>query len=537
MTGFPSATPGSGPDYYLRTEAEKTRSSTDFTAQMIERAKSLDPNADTKLLTDDSLWRKEWKTLGIYNRARDPTVEPTTPENLLKIFDPNSRKGFLLQYLQERFPKAADTFPDFLLIKNYTPAQLDTADGIKAISSFMAMGEEMLNVHPAGLMANVANTGFAAQINLLKSVKEELKNLYRKGRGVTPRAFFDFAAAIDRDPEPRSVASSDPVNLWLILSNDPEEKNTFAAALNPKYNTLADPIFTDKHLTVMTRAYQRRKMETGRVALDAVQGIRKVHDKIDVAEKRSFATKVLENYSNLETWQKLVMFGAVAGLTYWTFFKKREKSGLVHYGAGALLAGSAFYLTGAREIFKGTVIDDVLTGVEKQSRELFAGIRSHYGPDLTNTEDLNQYAAFIQEMATEDVKNQVEAMGYISTIPLGKIATSFTLKNGAREGVLNLDRSSPLSREVQRLFGSTTQANKILSILKSNSADLSDAMAHAFYMIGAIEHKDDYREVEKARGAGRYDDIRDGTRGRELYERLAQEGVQLAESKYSEMSW
>ncbi|HLD08095.1 MAG TPA: hypothetical protein VJB60_03445 [Candidatus Peribacterales bacterium] len=532
---WPSSSPAAGSDDYLRDEAERTRKSTDFTAQMIERANSLQMNVDTNLLTDHSLWREAWVVPATYtNPIPLPGAQKIEdPATLLNHVDPESRKQFLIQYLKERFPKAAvDTDSDFLFIKNSPPADLALPDQIKSISTFMAIGEEMNNVHEVGT-ANIAPTRFATPDVLMNWAKQELKSMYRQGYGFTARAFADFCATIDRDPTPRSVASSDPANLWLIIHGD---RTPFAAALNPKYNTPTDPMFTKDELTQMTRNYQRKKLETGRVVLDSVESRRKVQNKIDVAEKRSFATKLLDNYSNLETWQKFAMLSAIAALTFWTF-KKREKWGLVQYAVAPLLLGSAFYFTGARDMFKGTIIDDSLKPFEKGFRETFAWMRSDNNPDLTKTEDLDQYAVFVEEIATEEIKNQVEAMGYISTIPLKEIATSFTLKNGAREGTLNMDRSSPLSQEIQRLFGSTTQAHRIQSILKSNSADLGDAMAHVFYMIGGIEHKDDYREVEKARGAGRYDDIPDGTRARELYERLAQEGLHLAESKYGKMNW
>src|SRR3989344_5905776 len=186
---YSSPSPGSGSDDYLRNEAEKTRSSTDFTAQMTSLAETLQAHPDTTLLTVDSLWREAWVNPLTYTNAIDPDDDIKDPATLLIHMNAGSRKKFLLQYLKERFPKAAvDGNPHFLTITNSPPAHLAQADAIKAIATFMAMGVEMLNAQPRGVaVAPIAGTAFTSDAELMKATKVELMNLYRKRGRYTPK--------------------------------------------------------------------------------------------------------------------------------------------------------------------------------------------------------------------------------------------------------------------------------------------------------------------------------------------------------------
>ena len=520
----------------LNDGADRLRESTNFTGRMMAWAKSLEGKSgvsvDLKNFELDSYWRNAWNTAGLYNPAGTPTdinndpPVPNAPERFLLNLEPDVRKRLLLEYIQERYPETINrkkaAYEDIVR----TDAHLlgDPAH-MASIRTFTAVGDEMEGYDASGV-ADGVQSYFANPGELQLHLREELNHLYRRGYGTTGRAYLDFMKVTYRDPPLAESVTADPVALKSVLKGG---HTVFGRALE-------EGVFTDADLQMMTNNLRQSRVEKEQVVLQSAKERQKILDKIDVANGKNFVKKLTENFHEMDTWKKwaVAVVGGFAVYKIWTgnyprIFKRPLQAATAIMG---------FYFLGGREMIRGSTIEGVLLPVEETVGTWFEGARKKLGITPNMTEDeLRMYAAFIQDVATEDLNTQLEAMGYISKIGVDAISNSFTLENGARTGSLSLRNDSTLSRAVHTIFDPSKQSTSVLSKLRTNAGDLGDAMAHAFFVLGAIEYPDDFHVVEQLRAGRRYDDIPDGTLGRQTYEWLAQQGLELAKTTYAGQSW
>lgn len=517
----------------LNDGAERWRESTDFTGRMMAWAKSLEGKRGVAVnLSDfekDNYWRAAWSK---DDTVTDPLYSPSAkvgdikdPESFLRNLAPQERKDILLQYLAERFPAAiASKRSVYETIVRMDAHLLGSPAGTQAIETFLAIGDEMEG-YDASVVANGVRSHFANPGELLTHVRAELTNRYRRGFGVTGRAFLDFAKATYRDPPLAETVTADPAALNSVLHGS---NTVFARALK-------ENIFTASDLSQMTNDLRQYRVDKENKMLQASKERRKMQNKIDVANSRNIVEKLVEGFENLDTWKRwtIAIVGSLAVYSIWA--KKLPRVFAWPLRTATVVAG--FYFLGGRQMIKGTVLEGALLPFEEGLSTLFDDARKRLGmtPDMTDDE-LRMYVSFIEDVATEQVNGQLEAMGYISKVPVDAIANSFTLLPKAKSGELNLKNDSLFSRDIEKRFGSTKQSRNILSKLSTNSADLGDAMAHAFFVLGAIEYPDDFHVVEQMRAGRRYDDIPDGI-GRDTYVWLAQQGLKLAKTTYAGQSW
>lgn len=500
----------------------------DFIAQMTEVAKGLpqpdDEKPDISRLENDELWRRAWLKPDTFSDSRK-TIAIEDPQTLLINLDKEGRKSALISYLEGRFPLLIkNTWPtDFGTISGAAPDDLALLGNQKIIRNFLLVGKVMQN-EQIDAVRDIPGSSFGAgDIGNIESLaKEELKGLYKD----RVHAFNDFLYMMRTHPNISTAVSSDPAKLKLATNAD---GTMFAAAVRLE-------VFSARELKKMTKKYQEWKVEQAKVVSSAVEGRSGIMGGIEEKEQRNFVEKVKENFSGLETWQKLAVIAIGAYYVHRTMTKGMR----ITRWLGVCLP--AFYLSGARNMLEGTVIGDGLTQIEGVVSKGIKSIRENplvgVTPDLSDG-DLRAYAQFMKEVATEDLnEEEIEAMGYISEFSLGVIADSFVLENGARTGRLDVyNRKSAISREIKDLYSSTGQDYKVRSRLSAYESGISDSLAHVFYVLGAMENPVSHREVEKARKGAPYDSLPDGSDARQTYELLAHNGMELAKDKYAGMSF
>ncbi len=502
---------------------------------MITWAESLGTRAgvsvDTKDFTKDSHWRAAWETAGLYAPAAQ-TIDIATPTIFLRNLEPDVRKDILLQYLRERYPESivrhASTFADIVA----APAPSLGTLHLASIQSFLVIGQEMEG-YDASATVTAGNTAFADVPAMKETVRWELEKLYRRGRGVTGKAYLDFVELMKSNPTVAQSVLANPSSLASLVRPPPVPGGGPPAGIFSSFATaVVNGIFTADNLKSMTDQYRSSAVEKERLVQEAATERKKIKNRIDIMEKRNFAQKMIDYFQDAYPWAQwaIGLGGAAATYLIWT-----KKYPMTWIPKGATLLGG--YLLG-RELARNTPLNDIFRTAEEAVGK---GKESIWGVPKVSVdsgdEELRTYTDFIQELATEEVTDQLEAMGYISTISLGSIADSFTLSSGARTGVLNLDKNSPIAREVYDRFQSSGQQGRIMSRLRSTNDDLSDAMAHAFFMLGALSYPDDFHAVEELRAGKPYDDLPDGSLGRQTYEWLTQEGLKIAKTEYRGVSW
>lgn len=512
----------------LNNGAERLRESTDFKARMMAWAKSLEGRLGVSVnlanFEKESYWRAAWANAFIAKEAV-PTDVIDDPSQFLLNLNIDVRKDLLLQYIRERYPETIKRKPIVYNNIASTPA-LDLAVHMKeSIDTFLAIGDEMEG-NDASAKADGTHSDFANPAELQEHVRAELTTLYRRGYGITGRAYLDFTKAIYRDPPLADSVTSDPVALKGVLQNS---HTSFERALK-------ENIFTAAELKAMTDNLRQSTVQKEKVVLQATADRRKIQNKIEVEIGKNLVDKIWEDFRGMDTWKQWAIGILGGAVIYYGWTEKYARWLKRPFQVTTALMG--FYFLGGRELIRRTPLEGVMKPLEDTARALFGKTGNMMGmtPDFTEDE-LRMYASFIQDVATEDLNGQLEAMGYISKIPVDAIANAFTPEDGGRTGTLSLQNDSPLSREVHKLFDYSKQSHRILGKLRGNSGDLSDAMAHAFFILGAIEYPDDFHAVEQVRGGRRYDDIPDGSLGRQTYEWLVQQGLELAKNKYAGQSW
>lgn len=530
----PPAAPSSDPDT-LNEDAERFRNSTDFTARMSEWAESLHDrlgiSVDIENFMDHDYWRAAWLTSSLYAPADEPENIQKHPLHFLKNLKQEERKKLLLEYIQTYFPETVKRKPGvFNIIKNAKATDLGVvSNNLKAIQTFMMMGAEMEDVDQ-DMLANDSASFFATAKELNEHVLHELTQRYRRESGLSGIAYLDFVSAIKRDPLTAQSVIANPASL-----------NTFLRGMHSPFAVaVREGLFAAPELQYMAEQFRNGTIEKEHAIQDSVKEQQEVKNKIDVMEKRNVVEKIKNGFSNLETWQKwaVVLGGAALLHVGWTKKYPRIFKRPFQYATAMGLPIAGFYLFGVRDMVKGTALDGMLSTVENEAKEYSQYFRDRLGmiPELTE-DQLRIYAEFLQEIAGEALTGQVEAMGYISEVPIEAIADSFVLAYGARDGVLDLGNNSLLTRAVKSAFGSSKQDYTILHRIREYKGDLEDSMAHAFFILGAIQYPDDFHVVEELRAGRSYDDMPDGSLERNTYEWLAQQGMKVAKKEYAGNSW
>lgn len=518
-----------GPDK-LGEAAELAKQESNFKAQMVELGKSLPRTVpepvDVSQLLDDVNWRAAWENPATFSGLQ-AVVDVEDPETLLRNFPPEKRKEFFIQYLQENFPQTAiDTNPRFAEILAASPADLATDPVRRHVLGFIEMGRAMQN-QP---VMNIAGTSFADETELRATVSNELTMRYVDPAtgALSPKAFPDFTKTMRTHPSFGPGVSSNPDALKTALSG---EKTTFAAAVQ-------SDVFSPEQLEALTSEHQAMVDEKQEPIRASSEAQRKVRTKIEEAEGRSIVEKLKSNFSDLEPWQKLAVLGAGVYLAYRAFFKRENRTGFDNFilfpGMGVL----GFYLLGGRDVIRGTILDDGLKKVEGLVNKGVKKVRGTVSdrPEVSE-EQLETYATYFKEIAQEDLNGELEAMGYISNVPLGSIAESFSMSSDARGGALDLSTNAPLKKSLEKLYKSSGQLSAVMNKLRMYNVSLGDGMTHVFYMLGASEQPTEHRKLEELRDGRAYDDLPDGSVERDIYRRLSEKGLLLAKTEYKDKSW
>lgn len=523
----------------LAKTSEVMKKGTTFEALMIDIARSLplsdiDKNenkkTDVSTFGDKEAWMKAWTDTDFTTNGVPLHID--SPFSFLQNLSVDQRKEIYIQYLQQNFPATAvDTNPLFQALKAASPADLDTPEFQKKRKSFLALEKEMHNTSASGM---VSETNFNNETELKDATYEELLNKYIDPitDAFRDNAFEEFAQLRDKYPMLSTTILEDPSALELAIKS---EKSPFVAALHLD-------VFDEGDLSEMNRIYNEKKKDQTQVVSEASKKQEAIKNRINANENKSFKEHIYEQFSGMDNWKKLLVIGLGSALVLRTVLKKDKK--WYNYLAMGGMGLAGFYLLGGRESVEGTVFGKGFAAAETQVKKGFnsldakmSGLEGVSGHPEIKESDLQEYAKYFMETAKEDLGSEIESMGYLSGISIDRVAESFSLNAGGRGGVLNLDRNSPLSAEVNRMFSSA--GGKVLSKLKEKNAVLSDGMSHVFYMLGGSESVAEYKAVEETcKDLGvTYDDIPDDDPARQKYEQLAIRGIELAKTKYKGKNW
>jgi len=480
-------------------------------------------------LLDESVWWSAWNDPTMLSHEAidsDSDVLIALPQNILDRLEPDVRKQLLIEFLEERFPVMVEKAgkDNISAVVNGT----DAAKQKQLLEYFQCVGMKMRGEDPStgGLTIDPLRVDEVEGFVNAELTKQYVDDLSGE---LTPRAFADFAKTLKDHPTITPITSASVAEMKMELT---VEKTQFATALQRG-------LITEPHLKTMTEKYQNMKKEQDDVVEKATALQQRMRSRIDVLKDKGLFESLGKNFKGLQTWQKGLIIGAGGYLLFRTLFRK-DKSAFEKWVGTPIACVLGFYLLGGRKMVEGTGIGDGLEKVEgwfdtadkapqKYGRFLMAE------PELSESV-LRTYTEFFTEVAGEDVGPEVEALGYISLVEMGTISSSFSLSDGAKGGTLNLRKGSPLIESIIQKYQASGEVKNIIRRLMSANVKLGDFMAHVYYLIGAAEHPRDHQKVEKARAGGSYDDIPDGE-AREIYKRLANDGLILAKTKYANRNW
>jgi hypothetical protein len=500
-----------------------------FVAEMEDRAKLVPQppgeEPDTTLFTDDARWREAWKTDAVYDRDPGAPTRIENPLTFLQNLDREERRRILIQYLEERLPQTARASNAHF--RTITDASVDFADAT-LINAAKALME---------VRAGVNNEAVAAAAEA--DVKNELMHRYRRGYGLSRQAYKDFSDFLRKNPDVREAISTDPSVMATLTQH---HRTPLAAAF--RYE-----VFTAKELQNMVNRFKADEIERERDTSRARVEVNALRDRMEVMSDRGLHEKVWENIKQMSAKEWIVAVGVIGGYLWWLFKKRENEPGYITWQKRIVvpviaLVGAAVGIgagaAAAKRVFRGSGLGEALKFPEGWS-EVFGewtrdAARWGQGDSIVFEERrLQAFAEFVDRVADDEIKGQVEAMMCMSTIPLGTVAEAFVLDPGAKGGKLTLPNSG-LDRKIQEIYGGTNQVNRVRGLLVQHQEALGDSMAHVFYLLAALNNPSDHALVEQARGTRSYDDIPPGP-ARDTYEKLAQQGLQLAKTTYADQNW
>jgi hypothetical protein len=435
----------------------------------------------------------------------------------------------LLRYLKERFPtyaKAGDVDYDKVVATNVStlvdpsPA-LDAFRG--AVRAFLYMGAKMRGEDLDPLtQADAAVTGRAGGPDGLDvAVKTELEKRYANPTTLSE----DFLRTLRRHPEIGIATLSNVDAVRTALQADRSMLGT-AITQGVIDNAKLAPLCANA-ATNLTRRQQVVQGAAGREA--------EIRNQIETQQERGFVTKLAENFSNLDTWQKWVI-GIVGGYLAYKFITRKREHGLDLWDAAVGLP-VILYVFNGRKLLDGTIFGNLLNYPEGFVNDL--GNKLNRGTGVTaqmNPERVRMYGQFFAEVARVEVKDELEAIEYLSSIAIGSVANSLTLSTNAMVGELNVRDTSPLVREIRRIYGEEV-GDRILSKVRRMRTGLGTALPRVFYLLGGTDRPSDFHRIEDARRATpnqKYEELPDAEK--QAYKQLVLHGQNLALTTYQGMS-
>lgn len=492
-----------------------------FLGAMKDRANLL-PVADItfKHFANEAMWRNAWANRKTYTKYDTPAdLSITDPFSFLQHLDQAERRQCLIEYLKEFMPvSAVDTNTHFKIITDNS-ILFESSEMIEAAKAMMQIGDGMHNI------VTVVDK------NALEAAKKELQAMYLSRSSVSENAHQDFSRYLRSHPKVMEELNTDPVLMATLTKND---QDPLPAALRHK-------IFTKDNLKIMVDRFKEDEIKRTMEKSKAKVVINAFKNRMEVRDQRNMHEKIWDNMSKMSTGQWLLTVGSVGAYLYW-LFKKRDKADITtnvkwqRRIVGTSLIAGVFY-GGARAALKGTGLDaafkipELGANIARESGTWLA--RGRDGMPNFSDKEISAFAHFVDRVAQDEFDGQIEAMSYISTIPVETIANAFTLSSDARGGTLAV-RNSDLSKKIDEIYGATGQAGKVRSALSRPGT--GDTIAHLFYMIAALENSSEHAKVEEARGNKPHDDIPDGSI-RDIYIRMAEKGQNLAVGEYLGQNW
>jgi len=446
-------------------------------------------------LDDDKAWFEQFNALT--GAPAVPVSNPVIAE-LWKVMDPAEKSALLETLVRERLSAGLQLeggpSPDYVNPK-IQPAYEEVK---KAVSENRVPGPEearllvdLLRVqgggpHPAG-RGPLTPKG---KEFLLTGLRDRYIMTSPSGADeLTMAAYMDFADAVDYNEAlqvlVKGMTQVNDTSIQRLIAQLPEGmvKGAFVHG-----------IFDQKHLQALLK-YREQKLLRDRTVGAAKEKWtdlrRSVESKSPEAavEGRYKSEVLLEQFSKLNGWQKLMIGSLAAGMGYMLIrmIFRAPKEGKGYIRDGGLGRAAALALLGAGVYFIGgdKLVHGASSNLAKEKRkELDRSVDLKGGGRDEYMHFMNHLETYLSEHGEDVRAHEIAASAAVADMPMGLLAQNFTPEEKGRAGTLKLQ--GPLLAEMERKLGGKLKPGMRLQI---DGRKWGRPLAHAFYLYGVYKSR------------------------------------------------
>ncbi|MDD5026758.1 MAG: hypothetical protein PHH13_05310, partial [Candidatus Peribacteraceae bacterium] len=306
---------------------------------------------------------------------------------------------------------------------------------------------------------------------------------------LTMAAYIDFADAVDYNEALQVLVKS------MTQVNDASVRNIIAQLPEGMLKgAFVHGVFDQKHLQTLLK-YREQKLVRDRTVGAAKEKWtdlrRSVESKSPEAavEGRYKSEVLLQEFSKLNGWQKLMVGSIAVGMAYVAFktlfHKSTDAKGFIENGGfwkllslGAL--GAGVYFLGGDKLVHGAS-----SNLAKEKRkELDRSVDLKGGGRDEYMHFMNHLETYLSEHGEDVRAHEIAASAAVADMPMGLLAENFTPEEKGRSGTLML--RGRLLAEMERKLGGKLRPGMRMQI---DGTKWGRPLAHAFYLYGVYKSR------------------------------------------------